>query len=65
MPAFPCDNTEDFVPDEMYDIVRDNIERKKIELGRELTQEEIDKCYTDEGFDPPTETYRSPAEPEE
>lgn len=65
MPSFPCDNTEDIVPDEMYDIVRDEIERKKVKLGRDLTQEEIDKCYTDEGFEPPTESYRSPSTPEE
>jgi hypothetical protein len=57
MPLFPADNTEDIVPDEMYDIVRDNIEMKRRELGRELTQTEIDKCYTEEGLEPPTEHY--------
>ena len=65
MPSFPCDNADDFVPDEMYDIVRDEIEKKRRELGRDLTQDEIDKCYTDEGFDPPTEWYCSPAEEED
>lgn len=57
MPLFPADNTEDIVPDEMYDMVRYTIEMKKRELGRDLTQDEIDKCYTDEGLEPPTEHY--------
>ena len=65
MPSFPCDNTGDFVPDEMYDIVRDEIEKKTQEFGRDLTQDEIDKCYTDEGFEPPTESYVPPMESEE
>jgi hypothetical protein len=65
MPSFPCDNTGDFIPDEMYDIVRYCIEEKRRELGRDLTQDEIDKCYTDEGFEPPTESYRSPVEEED
>lgn len=57
MPSFPCDNSDDFIPDEMYDSVRNTIEEKTNELGRYLTKEEIEACFLEEGFDPPNNCY--------
>jgi hypothetical protein len=58
MPLFPCDNTDDIVPDEMYDSVRDEIETQQKKLGRMLTQEETTAIYEMEGLEPPTQIYR-------
>jgi hypothetical protein len=59
MPLFPCDNTDDIVPDEMYDSVRHEMRKLQKKLGRSLTEEEIAEIYNDEGLEPPTETYRA------
>lgn len=59
MPSFPCDNSDDFIPDEMYDSVRDEIETQQKQLGRMLTEEEIAAIYEMEGLEPPAETYPS------
>ncbi|MEN9469325.1 MAG: hypothetical protein RL630_1058 [Verrucomicrobiota bacterium] len=57
MPSFPCDNSDDFVPDEMYDSVRDEIRTQRQKLGRPLTEEEIAEIYITEGLEPPREVY--------
>ena len=58
MPGFPCDNSgDDFIPDEMYDGVRDTIRTQRQKLGRPLTEEEIAEIYITEGLEPPGECY--------
>jgi hypothetical protein len=58
MPGFPCDNSGgDFIPDEMYDGVRDTIRTQRQKLGRPLTEEEIAEIYISEGLEPPREGY--------
>lgn len=59
MPSFPCDNSGDFIPDEMYDSVRLEIETQQKQLGRMLTEEEIAAIYEMDGLEPPGETYPS------
>ena len=59
MPSFPCDNADDFIPDEMYDSVRDEIRTLRQKLGRSLTEEEIAEIYINEGLEPPREAYRN------
>lgn len=62
MPTFPCDNTGDLFKEGALELVFEAIEEKETELGRRLTQEEIDACYRAEDVDPPTQFYRTPAE---
>jgi hypothetical protein len=60
MPGFPCDSSDDgFIPDEMYDGVRDQIRTQRQKLGRSLTEEEIAEIYITEGLEPPREAYRN------
>jgi hypothetical protein len=59
MPSFPCDNADDFIPDEMYDSVRHEMRELQKKLGRSLTEEEIAEIYNDEGLEPPREVYRN------
>lgn len=62
MPPFPCDNSGDLFKEGALELVFEAIEEKEKELGRKLTQEEIDACYREEDVDPPTEVYRTPIE---
>jgi hypothetical protein len=57
MPSFPCDNSDDFVPDEMYDAVRLGIRTQRQKLGRPLTEEEMAPIYEMYGVEPPRECY--------
>jgi hypothetical protein len=57
MAGFPCDNSGDFIGDEVYELVYEDIENEEKRLGRDLTIKERNKIYRDNGAPIPTEMF--------
>ncbi len=58
MAGFPCDNSgDDFVGEEIYEVVYYYLEEETKRLGRDLTIKERNKIYRDNGAPIPTEMF--------
>lgn len=57
MPSFPCDNTDDVFPYEIYEGILSIIPKEEKKLGRKLTDKEIDQMCDLFGVDPNPDLY--------
>ena len=57
MPSFPCDNTDDVFPYEIYEGILSIIPKEEKQLGRKLTDKEIDEMCISFGVDPNPDLY--------
>ena len=58
MPSFPCDNTDEIFPVEIYEGIEASIPIEEKRLGRKLTDEEIDDWCRSYGVKPNPSLYR-------